>query len=101
MRSHEGISFPQTSIGAYVLYTEIWKDTNDPKRDTPFWMPFLTTGILSTSIVSVGATGMSDVPSILAGILTGVSVGLIVIWPVSTEWPFIDYIRGCLLPCSM
>ena len=92
---------PQTSIGAYVLYTEIWKDTTDPERDTPFWMPYFTTGILATSIVSVAAMGMADVPSILAGILTGISVGLVAIWPMSTEWPLYDYIRNILLPSSM
>ena len=92
---------PQTSIGAYVLYTEIWKDMTDPERDSPFWMPYFTTCIVATSIVSVGTMGMADVPSILAGIATGISVGLIVIWPMSTKWPFYEYISNALNPSSI
>lgn len=92
---------PQTSIGAYVLYTEIWKDTTDQERDSPFWMPYFTTGILATSIVSVGTVGMADVPSMLAGIVTGISVGLFAIWPLSTDWPVYEYIRNHLNPSSI
>jgi hypothetical protein len=83
---------PQTSIAAYVLYTEVWKDINDSKRETPFWMPYLTTGVIATSVVAVSTTGMADFPSIFAGLLTGVTVGLVAIWPPNTRWPIFEYI---------
>ena len=86
---------PQSSIGSFIMYTEVWNGVSDPKRDSPFWMPYLTAGVLIGSIVSVGATGMSDAPAILAGVVTGVTVGLVAIWPSNTPWPLFDYICGC------
>lgn len=84
---------PQSSIGAYVMYTEVWQSMVDPDRSTPFWLPYLTTGVLVTSIISVSTVGMSDLPAILAGVVTGVAVGMVAIWPPGTRWPVLDYIR--------
>jgi hypothetical protein len=65
----------------------------EPDRSTPFWLPYLTTGVLVASIISVSTMGMSDLPAILAGVVAGVTVGMVAIWPAGTRWPVLDYIR--------